>query len=51
MSEEMTQDFEGGDAGASHVYPAQCSSLRKNGYVVIKVWKKFVFYSSCLSMV
>jgi len=29
-------DFEGGDSGASQTYPAQCSSLRKNGHVVIK---------------
>jgi len=36
MSEELQADFEGGDSGASKVYPAQCSSLRKNGYVVIK---------------
>ncbi|KAB7493965.1 UNVERIFIED_CONTAM: hypothetical protein RMT77_015581 [Armadillidium vulgare] len=36
MSEELSHDFEGGDAGASQIYPAQCSSLRKNGYVVIK---------------
>lgn len=37
MSEELQADFEGGDSGASNVYPAQCSSLRKNGHVVIKV--------------
>lgn len=37
MSEELQTEFEGGDAGASKVYPAQCSSLRKNGHVVIKV--------------
>ncbi|KAG7160689.1 Eukaryotic translation initiation factor 5A-like [Homarus americanus] len=36
MSEELQADFEGGDSGASQVYPAQCSSLRKNGHVVIK---------------
>jgi len=36
MSEELQADFEGGDSGASKVYPAQCSSLRKNGHVVIK---------------
>ena len=36
-SEELNVDFEGGDSGASMVYPAQCSSLRKNGHVVIKV--------------
>jgi len=30
------EDFESGDSGASTTYPAQCSSLRKNGYVMIK---------------
>lgn len=34
MAESET--FEGGDAGASLTYPAQCSSLRKNGHVVLK---------------
>lgn len=36
MSEELATDFGGGDSGASNVYPAQCSSLRKNGFVCIK---------------
>ena len=30
------EDFQGGDSGASKTYPAQCSSLRKNGHVLIK---------------
>lgn len=29
-------DFEGGESGASTTIPAQCSSLRKNGHVMIK---------------
>ena len=31
------EDFEGAaDAGASKTYPAQCSSLRKSGHVMLK---------------
>jgi len=36
MSEELQTDFQASDSGASAVYPAQCSSLRKNGFVVMK---------------
>ena len=29
-------EFQQGQSGASSTYPAQCSSLRKNGHVMIK---------------
>ena len=36
MADSGDQDFQSGDAGSSKTYPAQCSSLRKNGFVMIK---------------
>jgi len=32
----MSEDFIAADSGASATYPAQCSSLRKGGHVVLK---------------
>lgn len=36
MADTDDNTFESADSGASETYPMQCSSLRKNGFVVIK---------------
>ena len=36
MADDHDEDFSGGSAGASETYPAQCSSLRKGGHVMVK---------------
>lgn len=36
MADDHDHTFESADAGASTTYPMQCSTLRKNGHVVIK---------------
>nr|AZL94373.1 putative N-acetyl-beta glucosaminidase [Nephromyces sp. MMRI]AZL94374.1 putative N-acetyl-beta glucosaminidase [Nephromyces sp. MMRI] len=36
MSDNENIDFAGGDAGASHTYPMQAGSVRKQGHVMLK---------------
>lgn len=36
MADEIHEDFDVVQSGASQTYPMQCSALRKNGFVCIK---------------
>merc|ERR1719427_2542454 len=36
MSDDEQPTFDGADAGASHVYPMQAGSIRKNGHCMLK---------------